>query len=76
MRFYFDIPTNEISLSDEILLDEIEKAREQLQEALEEGKTFTDVEVIELSQRLDEYLVEIQKKRLLKKAILEIDIAG
>ncbi|EJW14888.1 aspartyl-phosphate phosphatase Spo0E family protein [Paenibacillus alvei] len=76
MRFYFDIPTNEISLSDEILLDEIEKAREQLQEALEAGKTFTDADVIELSQRLDEYLVEIQKKRLLKKAILEIEIAG
>ncbi|MCY7483562.1 aspartyl-phosphate phosphatase Spo0E family protein [Paenibacillus alvei] len=76
MRFYFDIPTNEISLSDEILLDEIEKAREQLQEALEAGKTFTDAYVIELSQRLDEYLVEIQKKRLLKKAILEIEIAG
>ncbi|MCM3292020.1 aspartyl-phosphate phosphatase Spo0E family protein [Paenibacillus sp. MER 180] len=76
MRFYFDIPTNEISLSDEKLLDAIEKAREQLQGALEEGKTFTDSEIIELSQQLDEYLVEIQKKRLLKKAILEIEIAG
>ncbi|MCY9533168.1 MULTISPECIES: aspartyl-phosphate phosphatase Spo0E family protein [Paenibacillus] len=76
MRFYFDIPTNETSLSDEMLLDEIEKAREQLQEAFDGGKTFTDAEVIELSQQLDEYLVEIQKKRLLKKAIMEIDIAG
>ncbi|MCE5173147.1 aspartyl-phosphate phosphatase Spo0E family protein [Paenibacillus profundus] len=55
-----------------MLLCKIEKTRQKLRQAIDSGKTFTDGDVIELSQQLDEYLVEIQKKKLIKKAMTEI----
>ncbi|MBN3523240.1 aspartyl-phosphate phosphatase Spo0E family protein [Paenibacillus apiarius] len=45
------------------LLDQIESVRRQLIQAVAEKKSFTDVEIVRLSQQLDFYLVEFEKRR-------------
>ncbi|BFH18119.1 aspartyl-phosphate phosphatase Spo0E family protein [Paenibacillus melissococcoides] len=71
-RFYFDSPINEISDADEVLLLKIERTRHMLKQAVQSGKKFTDYDVVQLSQKLDEYLLEIQKKRLIRREIRKI----
>ncbi|RJG23703.1 aspartyl-phosphate phosphatase Spo0E family protein [Paenibacillus thiaminolyticus] len=68
-RFYFDSPINEISDADEV---KIERTRHMLKQAVQSGKKFTDYDVVQLSQKLDEYLLEIQKKRLIRREIRNI----
>ncbi|WP_272491074.1 aspartyl-phosphate phosphatase Spo0E family protein [Paenibacillus apiarius] len=45
------------------MLDQIESVRRQLIQAVAEKKSFTDVEIVRLSQQLDFYLVEFEKRR-------------
>ncbi|MDG0873146.1 aspartyl-phosphate phosphatase Spo0E family protein [Paenibacillus thiaminolyticus] len=71
-RFYFDSPINEINDADEILLLKIEQTRHMLKQAVQNGKKFTDCDVVQLSQKLDKYLLEIQKKRLIRREIRNI----
>ncbi|MFL1676128.1 aspartyl-phosphate phosphatase Spo0E family protein [Paenibacillus dendritiformis] len=71
-RFYFDSPINEINDADEILLLKIEQTRHMLKQAVQNGKQFTDCDVVQLSQKLDKYLLEIQKKRLIRREIRNI----
>lgn len=59
----------EISKEDEELICKIENARIKMEKAVQEGKNLTDVDVVNLSQELDEYLVEIQKKGLIKRVL-------
>ncbi|MGG4397351.1 helix-turn-helix domain-containing protein [Paenibacillus thiaminolyticus] len=59
----------EISKEDEELICKIEKTRIKMEKAVQEGKNLTDVDVVNLSQELDEYLVEIQKKGLIKRVL-------
>ncbi|BFH71686.1 hypothetical protein J27TS7_56800 [Paenibacillus dendritiformis] len=59
----------EISKEDEELICKIEKTRIKMEKAVLEGKNLTDVYVVNLSQELDEYLVEIQKKGLIKRVL-------
>lgn len=60
---------HEVSKEDEELIWKIENARIKMEKAVQEGKTLTDVDVVNLSQELDEYLVEIQKKGLIKRVL-------
>ncbi|MEV2378819.1 aspartyl-phosphate phosphatase Spo0E family protein [Paenibacillus larvae] len=43
------------------LIEKIESVRQQLVQAANEKKTFTDIGVVTLSQELDTYLLEYQK---------------
>ncbi|WP_267934220.1 MULTISPECIES: aspartyl-phosphate phosphatase Spo0E family protein [Paenibacillus] len=45
------------------MLDKIESVRQQLIQAVAEKKSFTDVEIVMLSQQLDVYLLEFHKRR-------------
>lgn len=50
------------------LLEEIEKMREELTELVSK-KGFTSSDVVELSQRLDKYIVEAQRKLKLRDSV-------
>ncbi|WGU93333.1 helix-turn-helix domain-containing protein [Paenibacillus dendritiformis] len=60
---------HELSEEDEELICKIENARIKMEKAVQEGKSLTDVDVVNLSQELDDYLVEIQKKGLIKRVL-------
>ncbi|WP_138985663.1 aspartyl-phosphate phosphatase Spo0E family protein [Paenibacillus dendritiformis] len=60
---------HELSEEDEELICKIENARIKMEKAVQEGKNLTDVDVVNLSQELDDYLVEIQKKGLIKRVL-------
>ncbi|MFW5438814.1 Spo0E family sporulation regulatory protein-aspartic acid phosphatase [Paenibacillus apiarius] len=59
----------ELSEADETLIRKIENTRLLMIKAVQEGKNFTDDDVVQLSQELDTYLVEIQKKGLIKRVM-------
>ena len=58
-----------LSEADETLIRKIENTRLLMIKAVQEGKNFTDDDVVQLSQELDTYLVEIQKKGLIKRVM-------
>ncbi|WII37633.1 helix-turn-helix domain-containing protein [Paenibacillus thiaminolyticus] len=60
---------HELSEEDEELICRIENARIKMEKAVQERKNLTDADVVNLSQELDDYLVEIQKKGLIKRVL-------
>ncbi|MBN3523578.1 Spo0E family sporulation regulatory protein-aspartic acid phosphatase [Paenibacillus apiarius] len=56
------------SLDDE-LTEKIQNLRQQLVKAVNQKKGFTDSEVIMISQELDVYILESQKKRYVSKEL-------
>lgn len=56
--------------TDEALLRQMEQTRLNMISAVEAGRNLTDASVVRLSQELDGYIVEIQKKSILKRLSL------
>ncbi|MCM3292021.1 XRE family transcriptional regulator [Paenibacillus sp. MER 180] len=56
--------------NDEALLRKMERARLQMISVAETGRNLTDSSVVQLSQELDDYIVEIQKRGILKRFLL------
>jgi len=56
--------------TDEALLRQLEQTRLNMISAVADGRNLTDATVVRLSQELDGYIVEFQKKSILKRAVL------
>lgn len=56
--------------TDEALLRQLEQSRLNMISAVADGRNLTDATVVRLSQELDGYIVEFQKKSILKRAVL------
>ncbi|MCM3338804.1 aspartyl-phosphate phosphatase Spo0E family protein [Paenibacillus sp. MER TA 81-3] len=50
----------------EALMQTIERIRRELVQAVNEKKSFTDDEIVKLSQQLDDYLVTVQRETYAK----------
>ncbi|MBN3523817.1 aspartyl-phosphate phosphatase Spo0E family protein [Paenibacillus apiarius] len=50
----------------EALIHKIERIRRDLVQAVNEKKSFTDDEIVKLSQQLDDYLVAVQRETYAK----------
>lgn len=60
----------ELTEADEVLLRKMECTRLNMMNAAKTGRNLTDTSVVQLSQELDTYIVEIQKKGILKNSLL------
>ncbi|GAV14402.1 XRE family transcriptional regulator [Paenibacillus sp. NAIST15-1] len=60
----------ELTEADEALLRKMERTRLKMMNAAKTGRNLTDVSVVQLSQELDTYIVEIQKKGIFKNSLL------
>ncbi|NOJ72134.1 Spo0E family sporulation regulatory protein-aspartic acid phosphatase [Paenibacillus alvei] len=60
----------ELTEDDEALLRKMERTRLKMMSAAKTGRNLTDASVVQLSQELDTYIVEIQKKGILKNSLL------
>lgn len=59
-------------VKDEVILCSMECIREQMIKEVEQGRSLTDEGVVYLSQKLDVFLVWVQKRILLKKETDEL----
>ncbi|MDT8979648.1 XRE family transcriptional regulator [Paenibacillus sp. chi10] len=60
----------ELTENDIELLRKMERTRLKMMNAAKTGRNLTDVSVVQLSQELDTYIVEIQKKGIFKNYLL------
>lgn len=60
----------ELTENDIELLRKMERTRLKMMNAAKTGRNLTDVSVVQLSQELDTYIVEIQKKGIFKNSLL------
>lgn len=60
----------ELTAAEEALLRKMEWTRLNMMSLAKTGRNLTDTSVVQLSQELDTYIVEIQKKGILKSSLL------